>query len=463
VKVKAPPLAGFIETGVGLGILAALNLLWWPDDPAFASFRFHPYWMVVLPMAVYYGFKEAAVAAVACAGLYIVWTWYQAPEPYWLLFFNFQRLYNPVLFLAVGLVLGELRESHRRRERMLKDKLEQLDSALQDLAVRHLSLSEANRELEVRILSQDQTVQTLYEAAEGLKELDEEAILPAVTKILVEHLGVAGASIYRLEEDRFERVGLSGKVNEGQAPPIMPSDEGLMSAALLQRQAATVKMLLSQKEIPSFSREPILISAPLILEDGQLYGVINVHSLPFIRFTAATVRMVGLLADWASIALTNARKLKAVADKNIADDLTGAYTPEYLTRRLAEEFARAKRHRMALSLIMVKAVDYDSIEEALKPDILSVLGLVFSKSVRDIDLIFRYSGSDTFVLLLPATPLAGCRVVAERLLNEINAFNFHPYSDPQRPLDTILGVAEFVPGMKESEELLAWAEKEMEG
>ncbi len=451
-----------LEIGLALAALTAVNLIWRPGDPAFSSVEPHPYWLVVVPMAVYYGFKEGLTAAGACAGLFVGWTWYLSSEQHWLLFFNLSRLKTPILLLAGGLILGELRERHRRRERALQNRLREVETALQDLSVTHLSLMEANRELEVRILSQDQTVHTLYEAAESLKHLDEEAIYPSLARMLVNYLGVTGASVYLLQENRFVRAALEGDVADDQAPPSLPNDEGLMGAALIQRKPVTIKMILSQKEAAAFADQPILISAPLILEGGQVVGVLNVHKLPFLRFTPGTLRMVGLVADWASIALTNARKHKEVADKNIADELTGAYTKEYLDKRLKEEYSRARRYGTDLSAIMVKIEDFEAIDETVKPDILSVLGVVFAKSVRDSDMIFRYAGEDTFVLLLPVTPKDGAAVVAGRIEDELNAFQFRPFSDPDRLLKIRTGTVEATPEMSGPQEFLDRLVKDME-
>jgi len=455
------PYLFLIELAIGLAIMVGINLIWLPGYPAFQGLQPHPYWLLVAPFAVYYGFREGMGAAVACAALFMLWTWRASAEPHWLLYFNFQRLINPILFMAGGLVLGELRERHRRRERQLKEHLEEVESALQDLSVNLLTLQEANQELEVRILSQDQTVQTLYQAAEGLKQLDEAAIYPALTDMLVDLMGVTTASVYLLKDDHFERGVTKGPITETQAPVLVPMSEGMMSGALVRREVTTIKMVLSKKELAGYEDRPILITAPLIIEGGQVVGMLNVHRLPFLRFTPATVRMVGLVADWGSIAIGNARKHKEVVDKNIGDELTGAYTKEYLDKRLKEEYSRATRYGMSLSLIMVRIYDYELITEDIKPDILSVLGAVFARSVRDSDMIFRYTGQNTFVLLLPATPLNGTQIVAGRIEKELAAFSFRPYADSDVLMDFGVGVAEVGLDMTGPQDLLDQAENDL--
>lgn len=450
-----------LELAVGLAVLVAVNLIWWPDDPAFESIWPHPYWLVILPLAVNYGFVEGATAALACAGVYIAWTWSVAPEFHWLLFFTIERLKIPAVFLIGGMVCGEFRERHRRRERNKQDRLDKLEGAVQDLAVRHLSVAEAKRELELRILSQDQTVQTLYQAAEGLERLEEGAIFPAVLDMLVDHLGVTLASVYLLKDGELELAVAKGPGPIDQLPQKVSRDNGLMGKAIESRRIETVDLLLRQEALHEFEQTPILVSGPLVVDGKDVIGVINVHKLPFLRFTPAAIRMAGLLSEWASIALTNARKYKKAADGDVNDELTGTHTSLYLEKRLQEEFFRAKRYGTTLSVIVVKIVRMDEVDEKLKPDLLSMLGATFNKCVRNVDLVFRGKDNNEFVLMLPVTPINGCQVVVGRIRTEIDAFKFRPYVNSDETVKVLIGAAEVMPEMGAPSALLDYAREQM--
>ena len=207
MKLKLGGIATFLELGLGLGLLIAINLIWWPARPAFIGIQPHPYWILILPLAVYYGFKHGLMAGGLCAILYLGWTFMASPEPNWLMYFSFERVAPAFFFVAAGLVLGELRERHRREEIELAKRLDQVEDALMELSVAHQSLQEAKRELELNILSQEQTVQTLYKAADNLRRLNEEAIYPGIVDLLVENVGATQASVYTLGEGSFQPFG----------------------------------------------------------------------------------------------------------------------------------------------------------------------------------------------------------------------------------------------------------------
>ena len=460
---KLKSLSSYLELMVGLGLLVAANLLWWPERPAFYGTEPHPYWILILPLAVYYGFKQGLAASGVCALLYLSWIWAASPEPNWMLFFSFERLTPAFMFVAVGLILGELRERHHRNEIGLEARVDELEDTLLDLSVAHQSLQEAKRELELNILRQEQTVQTLYTAADNLRRLDEDSIYPGIVELLVENLGATQASVYLLEEGDF-RLLVHQSHEEGSVPlpEQLPSTEGLMGFSLVERDVAHVNMVISQKGLVELYRNPILITAPLIMENGGVVGMVNVHRLPFLKFTPETVRMVGLLANWASIAISNARKHKEVEDRNIDDPITGAYNPGYLIKRLEEEYARARRYGMLLSLVMVKVMRFDEIDESLAEDVLTVLGNVFKNAIRNVDLLFRYKGEDTFVLLLPATPGNMVHIVEGRISGEIDAFHFQPYKNSDDELHLMIGSSEYTQEVQNHMQMLDIAEKRME-
>jgi diguanylate cyclase (GGDEF)-like protein len=463
MKFKTGGITTFFELAAGMAVLIAVNLIWWPERPAFIGVQPHPYWILILPLAVYYGFKHGVLSAVLSALVYLGWTFYASPEPNWILYFNFERVAPAFFFVAAGLVLGELRERHRRDEDALRERLDKVEDALLDLSVAHQSLQEAKRELELNILSQEQTVQTLYKAADNLRRLDEAAIYPGIVELLIENLGATQASIYTLGEGAFNLL-VHNSQDEGSVrlPGSVPSTEGLMGYSLMQRDVAHVNMVITQDGLSELYRNPILITAPLILEDGRVVGMVNVNRLPFLKFTPETVRMVGLLANWASIAISNARKHKEVEDRNIDDPITGAYNPGYLIKRLEEEYARARRYGMLLSLVMVKVVDFDEIDDTLTEDVLTVLGNVFQNAIRNVDLLFRYKGDDTFVLLLPATPGNMTYIVQNRITDEIQAFRFKPYRGRQDYLTLKTGSCEFSKEMQGFMDMLNVAEERME-
>jgi diguanylate cyclase (GGDEF)-like protein/PAS domain S-box-containing protein/putative nucleotidyltransferase with HDIG domain len=110
------------------------------------------------------------------------------------------------------------------------------------------------------------------------------------------------------------------------------------------------------------------------------------------------------------------------------DALTGLFNHRYFQERLNEEIARCSRFGDIFSLIFLD-VDlfkrYNHTYGHLAGDeILKLLGQVIMRSIRTIDIGFRYGG-DEFAILLPGTPLNGASRVAERIRRGIETATRH--------------------------------------
>jgi diguanylate cyclase (GGDEF)-like protein len=107
---------------------------------------------------------------------------------------------------------------------------------------------------------------------------------------------------------------------------------------------------------------------------------------------------------------------------HITDSVTGLFNTDYMAIKLAEEFKRTRRFADPLTMIMLGLRRGDeAVENEVDADwrriLNEVAGLLLCES-RDIDILAREDAS-TFCLLLPHTPAAGARSMADRILASI--------------------------------------------
>ena len=61
--------------------------------------------------------------------------------------------------------------------------------------------------------------------------------------------------------------------------------------------------------------------------------------------------------------------------------------------------------------------------------------MVFSRTLRDVDIVCRYATEDSFAIILPETSPGRAEAVVERLSHEIRNFHFAPYGDATEDLE----------------------------
>lgn len=128
-----------------------------------------------------------------------------------------------------------------------------------------------------------------------------------------------------------------------------------------------------------------------------------------------------------SLALQTTNEIKRVATlqhENITDHLIGINNRRYLDRKIAEEFLRARRYALPLSMLLLDIDHFKTVNDNYGHPtgdlVLSRLGKLLFKKVRDTDILARYGGEE-IAILAPQTSISSAVDLAERLRQAVEA------------------------------------------
>lgn len=106
------------------------------------------------------------------------------------------------------------------------------------------------------------------------------------------------------------------------------------------------------------------------------------------------------------------------------DGLTGLKNRRYFMETASQEFERARRYQTPLSLLMLDADHFKSVNDHyghhIGDEVLKALARNGRRQLREMDLFARLGGEE-FAILLPQTDLNAARTVAERVRQSIAA------------------------------------------
>jgi diguanylate cyclase (GGDEF)-like protein len=128
-----------------------------------------------------------------------------------------------------------------------------------------------------------------------------------------------------------------------------------------------------------------------------------------------------------------ARRREELLALSRTDALTGLFNRRHLEERLAEEFARSRRYKSKLSLVMLDIDHFKRINDTFGhpfgDEVLKAVAQTARSRLREVDLIARYGGEELVALLPEAAPEDAFRV-CERVREAIAALRLqHPGLD----------------------------------
>ena len=110
------------------------------------------------------------------------------------------------------------------------------------------------------------------------------------------------------------------------------------------------------------------------------------------------------------------------SENNREEWIERIYAPSYHIEKLKEEVLRAKRYNHALSAIMLDIDNFSKINEQYShrvgDELLTVIVKIVRKSIRNVDIISRFSG-DVFLIILPNTNKREAAELEERIRQNI--------------------------------------------
>jgi diguanylate cyclase (GGDEF)-like protein len=170
------------------------------------------------------------------------------------------------------------------------------------------------------------------------------------------------------------------------------------------------------------------------------------------------------LADYAAIALENARYVQRIHELTITDDCTALYNARHLNFVLDAEIYRSTRYGYEFSIIFVDLDHFKHVNDTyghlVGSKLLWMIGDIIKGHLRMIDYAFRYGG-DEFVVLLPQTSKESALMVVRRTKELLNSTVFFAEERLNIKVTASFGVASFPKDARTRKDILRMADEAM--
>ncbi|MGB5720234.1 MAG: DUF484 family protein [Woeseiaceae bacterium] len=181
----------------------------------------------------------------------------------------------------------------------------------------------------------------------------------------------------------------------------------------------------------------------------KLLGSINLCSPDPQRFTAKLATdFLEHLGVIASFCIENSVNRARLLRSGFTDVLTGWHNRRYLSVRLNEELARARRDGARLVCLMLDIDHFKRVNDnwghAAGDAVLREIAQRIESQVRASDVAARYGGEE-FVVLLPGTDVASAMLLAERIRSAVSETPIELPCGDEVTITASIGISEIQP------------------
>src|SRR5579871_1295957 len=207
-----------------------------------------------------------------------------------------------------------------------------------------------------------------------------------------------------------------------------------------------------------------IVAVPVRFRDHCLGVIELINCMDMDGFSDRDLALLEALADFAAIALENARHVQRIHELTITDDCTALYNARHLNFILETEIYRSQRYGYEFSVVINDLDHFKQINDThghlIGSKLLAEVGNVVKSACRRIDFAFRYGG-DEFVIVLPQASKENAFVVARRLHKLIGETHWLTNEGLDVHFTASIGVASYPSDAKTKVELLHLADEAM--
>jgi diguanylate cyclase (GGDEF)-like protein len=207
-----------------------------------------------------------------------------------------------------------------------------------------------------------------------------------------------------------------------------------------------------------------IVAVPVRFRDTCLGVIELINCVGPEGFDPRDLKLLEALADFAAIALENARHVKRIHELTIKDDCTSLYNARHMSFILETEIYRSQRYDYEFSIVFIDLDHFKQVNDThghlVGSRLLGEIGNALKEHCRLIDFAFRYGG-DEFVILLPQTSKESALNVARRLHKLIRETTWLVPEGLNIKLTPSVGIASYPVDSRTKEGLLHLADEAM--
>jgi polysaccharide biosynthesis protein PelD len=383
----------------------------------------HPFWIIVLLMAIQYGTNVGIIAAFLSTAFLLLGN---LPEQS-VLQDRFEYavfvIKNPLLWFVAAILIGELRVRQMRERDDLRYALSLAEEREATIAESYESLKKIKENMEMHIAGEMQTALRAYQVFKRLESLSKEEILLGARDLMTVLVNPKKSSVFALTPRGLEMISSLGWEEKDHFSEIF------LPTTIIYREIVSRQRVMSviNQEDRQFMENEGVLAAPIIDPDaGEVYGMIKVELIPFLQLKVTTIETLKLVGEWVGKAYSNKLAFERAKEASFVNPQTLLFSPTFFDYQKDFITTLAKRLNFNVCLVKVFLMNADALTIRDKLHAGRLLNRVVKTSLRGADKFnqpFEYQKQGgEFAILLPGTSKEHAQIVVDRIKERLKEY-----------------------------------------
>ncbi len=409
--------SAIFEIAVFFAVILIFNFLF-GDGARFWGVSPHPFWVIVLLIAVQYGTSEGILAAVVSSVILLLGNMPEQSLNQDMYDYLFQIFKLPILWLVTAVVIGELRQRHIREREYLQNELREARHREEAIANSYAKVKNLKEKLELKIASQLRASVDTYRAARAIEKTHPADVLQGIQELVNSVLQPEKFSVYLLDNE-----GLSSTITSGWGAEDNYTKNFDVHSELYKEVIGKQHVLcVANRDHQRVLGEEGVLAGPLIdNETGEINGMLKIEKMGFLDLNLSTIETFHAICEWIGMALVNANKYQDAKEGSMVNPDHNLMSYNYFRRYTDYISALGKRVGFAVNMIVVQLTNADKLSTEQRIRTARTVADAVKGALRTVDMAFDYQkDGEEFSIVLPATNRAGAKIVLGKLEDGIS-------------------------------------------
>ncbi|MCK5673699.1 MAG: hypothetical protein KAH95_09990 [Spirochaetales bacterium] len=440
--------------------------LYFPENPGFFKSSLNPYFLIAALISAYYG-RNYGYLSLGFSLVFILIP--INPDfniiVYWKTLWSLISIQIPVVLIIIYL-LGMIHHSFVSQIKTQRLYMKKVSLDKNKLQKELSTVSAVNRELEERVLRQQDSVTALYTQVKAMHSQNLSKTLGVLISTVQKFSWAEKASIWEYEKNSKQLVMVAnvGWDSDDVLNTIESVDSTINGWVYRNDRIFSVRMLLEYENLSAMDTKRNILTFPINLSNS-IWGVLNIEAMPFTKYNLYTEKLLAILIDLAGTAIERAVEYEALIEYNEVNPETNLPSVSQLFSFIENEIKKSAENQSVFSVILLELTEFDDLikthgDKRVYKLMLLMLDKLHSLSGNMVD-FFHYKEKNQIAIYYPNIDYDGASLFCLESLGVINSYNW-TINDNKILLDVILGYSSIGSEDISAEELLNLAENLVE-